>query len=327
MTTDTDKDLQALLRGDALDGSSTLHIDLPKNGKFVPVTKESVCYIVAAVIINDHQEVLMMQEAKESCRGKWYLPAGRMELNETLEEGVKREVLEETGIEFEPTSLCAVEIQSGVWYRFTFTGSVTGGSLKTLTEQDAESLQARWCATDSITNHNSQLPLRSSDVVRLVHTVLAYHRTEAVDRHPTLRPQLMPHTKLLLRVVLVQSQRGDWNVLIGKKGAEHFPTGEMSQNTSLQTALKQLLQQALGNHHITPTWHGVLSLEHAGKPARVNDGVCVTLLASLQRNEAGTDAPPSLNKAFEWHLLKTQSICENLTSRLRQGMTVPLKIY
>lgn len=32
MTTDTDKDLQALLRGDALDGSSTLHIDLPKNG-------------------------------------------------------------------------------------------------------------------------------------------------------------------------------------------------------------------------------------------------------------------------------------------------------
>ena len=42
-------------------------------------------YIVAAVVTNDHQEVLMMQEAKESCRGKWYLPAGRVEPNETLE--------------------------------------------------------------------------------------------------------------------------------------------------------------------------------------------------------------------------------------------------
>ena len=55
------------------------------SGKYVPVLKESVCYIVAAVVTNDHQEVLMMQEAKKSCRGKWYLPAGRVEPNETLE--------------------------------------------------------------------------------------------------------------------------------------------------------------------------------------------------------------------------------------------------
>ena len=55
------------------------------SGKYVPITKETVHYIVAAVVTNDHQEVLMMQEAKESCRGKWYLPAGRVEPNETLE--------------------------------------------------------------------------------------------------------------------------------------------------------------------------------------------------------------------------------------------------
>ena len=29
----------------------------------------------------------MMQEAKKSCYGLWYLPAGRMELNETIEVG------------------------------------------------------------------------------------------------------------------------------------------------------------------------------------------------------------------------------------------------
>ncbi|KAK2179502.1 hypothetical protein NP493_484g01017 [Ridgeia piscesae] len=205
MATDIDKDLHILLRGHALSVSSKPYIDLPAKGKYVPVLKESVCYIVAAVVTNDHQEVLMMQEAKKSCRGKWYLPAGRVEPNETLEEAVKREVLEETGLEFEPTSLAVVEIQSAIWYRFTFFGNATGGTLKTLEDQDAESLQAKWCVANSITRHNPQLPLRSSDVLSLIHTVLTYHQTEPSNRHPILRPQIVSHKKLLLRLVLVQS--------------------------------------------------------------------------------------------------------------------------
>jgi 8-oxo-dGDP phosphatase len=35
----------------------------------------------------------MVQEAKASCRGKWYLPAGRMERNESIVDAVKREVV------------------------------------------------------------------------------------------------------------------------------------------------------------------------------------------------------------------------------------------
>lgn len=41
------------------------------NPNYKPVLGETVTYIVAAVIINDHNEVLMMQEAKQSCAGKW----------------------------------------------------------------------------------------------------------------------------------------------------------------------------------------------------------------------------------------------------------------
>jgi 8-oxo-dGTP pyrophosphatase MutT (NUDIX family) len=37
-----------------------------------------------AVIINDDDEILMMQEAKSSCAGQWYLPAGRVEPNESI---------------------------------------------------------------------------------------------------------------------------------------------------------------------------------------------------------------------------------------------------
>lgn len=52
---------------------------------FVPVVKNNVTYIVMAVLFNEDGEVLMMQEAKSSCAGQWYLPAGRMEPGEDIE--------------------------------------------------------------------------------------------------------------------------------------------------------------------------------------------------------------------------------------------------
>ena len=45
--------------------------------------KRNVTYIVAAVVM-DGDKVLLVQEAKLSCRGLWYLPAGRMERDETI---------------------------------------------------------------------------------------------------------------------------------------------------------------------------------------------------------------------------------------------------
>ena len=43
----------------------------------------NITYIVAAVVIQDGK-VLLTQEAFHPCRGKWYLPAGKMERNETI---------------------------------------------------------------------------------------------------------------------------------------------------------------------------------------------------------------------------------------------------
>ena len=53
--------------------------------------------------------LLVFQEAKSSCAGQWYLPAGRMEPGEDIIEAAKREVLEETGIHFEPSTMLLVE--------------------------------------------------------------------------------------------------------------------------------------------------------------------------------------------------------------------------
>lgn len=51
---------------------------------YVPIIKSTVTYIVLVVLVNSDDEVLMMQEAKSTCAGQWYLPAGRVEPGEDL---------------------------------------------------------------------------------------------------------------------------------------------------------------------------------------------------------------------------------------------------
>ncbi len=56
---------------------------------------------VAAVVLDEHQQILLVQEAQPDAKGLWHVPGGRLEPGETLEEAVKREVFEETGLEVE----------------------------------------------------------------------------------------------------------------------------------------------------------------------------------------------------------------------------------
>ena len=51
-----------------------------------------------ALILNEKNELLVCQRAKEPAKGTLDLPGGFIDMNETGEEGVAREVLEETGL-------------------------------------------------------------------------------------------------------------------------------------------------------------------------------------------------------------------------------------
>jgi ADP-ribose pyrophosphatase YjhB (NUDIX family) len=57
---------------------------------------------VGAVIVRKgsrgEQQVLLVRRAHEPLKGQWSLPGGAVELGETLEEAICREVLEETGL-------------------------------------------------------------------------------------------------------------------------------------------------------------------------------------------------------------------------------------
>jgi ADP-ribose pyrophosphatase YjhB (NUDIX family) len=53
-------------------------------------------------------KVLLIRRGKEPLRGRWVVPGGTLELGETLEAAVVREVLEETGITVRPREVVTV---------------------------------------------------------------------------------------------------------------------------------------------------------------------------------------------------------------------------
>ena len=62
---------------------------------------------VGAVIL-DGNWVLLVRRGQEPMKGEWSIPGGALELGETLDAAVRREVIEETGLEVE--TLAIVEV-------------------------------------------------------------------------------------------------------------------------------------------------------------------------------------------------------------------------
>jgi ADP-ribose pyrophosphatase YjhB (NUDIX family) len=62
---------------------------------------------VGGVVI-DNGCALLIRRASEPLRGEWSIPGGMLELGETLEQGVARELLEETGLQVRVLELIEV---------------------------------------------------------------------------------------------------------------------------------------------------------------------------------------------------------------------------
>lgn len=62
---------------------------------------------VGGVVIRDRR-VLLIRRGGPPLEGEWSLPGGMLELSETLEEGVLRELLEETGMQVRVQGLVEV---------------------------------------------------------------------------------------------------------------------------------------------------------------------------------------------------------------------------
>lgn len=62
---------------------------------------------VGAIIL-DVDRILLVERGREPLKGYWSLPGGMLETGETLLEGVKREILEETGLVIQPLQIAEV---------------------------------------------------------------------------------------------------------------------------------------------------------------------------------------------------------------------------
>jgi 8-oxo-dGTP diphosphatase len=110
---------------------------------------------VGAVVI-DGGKVLLVRRGQEPLKGEWSLPGGALELGETLEQGVVREVLEETGLTVAPAGIVEVldritlgEPSGRVRYHYVlvdFLCRVAGGTLRA--GSDAE--ETRWVGQEEL---------------------------------------------------------------------------------------------------------------------------------------------------------------------------------
>jgi 8-oxo-dGTP diphosphatase len=109
---------------------------------------------VGAVVV-DRGRVLLIRRGHEPMKGQLSLPGGTLELGETLVEGVRREVLEETGLEVEPLALVEVldrisrDLDGRIQFHYVLVDylcRVTGGDLCCATD----AVDARWAARDQL---------------------------------------------------------------------------------------------------------------------------------------------------------------------------------
>jgi ADP-ribose pyrophosphatase YjhB (NUDIX family) len=103
---------------------------------------------VAAAVIDDLGRVLVVQRRDN---GRWEPPGGVLELDETIENGLRREVREETGYDVEPLAQTGVykNMDRGV-IALVLRCRVAGGQPVSPT---SETRALRWMTRDEIRQH------------------------------------------------------------------------------------------------------------------------------------------------------------------------------
>jgi 8-oxo-dGTP diphosphatase len=97
---------------------------------------------VTGVVTDDHGRALLIRRRDNH---RWEPPGGVLELGESIHDGLRREVREETGLDIEPVSLTGIykNMNRGI-IALVFRCKITGGQLGTSDETEA----FRW-ATES----------------------------------------------------------------------------------------------------------------------------------------------------------------------------------
>ncbi|WP_037775457.1 NUDIX hydrolase [Streptomyces seoulensis] len=124
-----------------------LYMSQPQEANPSPLHSVSV----AGVVVREDGRLLAIRRADN---GAWQLPGGILELDETPEAGVAREVLEETGIHVEVDELTGVykNLSRGI-VALVFRCKPSGGIERTSSESTAVS----WLTPDEVSERMSEV--------------------------------------------------------------------------------------------------------------------------------------------------------------------------
>jgi 8-oxo-dGTP diphosphatase len=130
---------------------------------------------VGAVVV-DGDRVLLVKRGHEPLKGEWSLPGGVVELGETLNEALTREVREETGLDVAVGPVVEVldrvqrAVNGRVEYHFViidYLCRANGGSLACASDAD----DAQWVAVDNLASLRP-----TASVTAVVHKALGLSR-------------------------------------------------------------------------------------------------------------------------------------------------------
>lgn len=113
--------------------------------------------IIVGGVIKKDNKYLLVQEAQEKCRGKWNIPAGHLDPNETVFEGAKREMFEESGLEVELTGIALIGnrvMENDELLGVVFSTEIVGGDIRI---NPNEILDIKWFTYDEILNMKDEL--------------------------------------------------------------------------------------------------------------------------------------------------------------------------
>jgi 8-oxo-dGTP diphosphatase len=122
---------------------------------------------VGGVVVHDGK-VLLVRRGKPPFLGRWLIPGGTLELGETLEQAVVRELFEETAVRVEPGELLAVVDEIGregdrIGHHFVIVDFLCR-RLSGEPRAGSDALAAAWVAEDELPAYD--LPARALAVVR-----------------------------------------------------------------------------------------------------------------------------------------------------------------
>jgi 8-oxo-dGTP diphosphatase len=132
---------------------------------------------VGGVVIEDGR-ALLIRRGSEPLLGEWSIPGGTLELGETLEEAVARELLEETGLEVRVLEL--IEVFDRIYVE-----SAAGPAAQEKT-RGKKGPRFHYVIVDYLCGRLSGVPCAASDVTALVfaaeHELPQYNLTETATR-------------------------------------------------------------------------------------------------------------------------------------------------